>query len=775
MRKFLLSSYWSLLSIFVLPAVLIAQEQLWRSFTNMRTVRGYHVPDNGAYTFSRLLVSSSQGIWAATTGGVLLWDTSRKEFRQFTNTDGLRQNITRALGRDNRGRIWIFLATGTIAQPAGLIDVFDPAQNSFTRINDFVNRNIYDFASRGDSMYLAFDRGISLYDINRNEVKETYQNLGVAFPRSTAVNTIFIDGHELWAATSIGIARTSLNLPNLLAPESWTNYTTAAGLPAAKVHGIAKFGQTIVAATARGVAAFNGQSWTNAGLPNTEILQVVVAQESNKAVLYAATPSGVYRAETLGAWSLVGRSFTIITGIIIDEAGTLWASTYDSGLYEFDRSSQTWQLHEPDGPATNNFSSVSLDLEGNLWCTSTTSGLQIYNGTRWYNYTPASQPLAMWPDVRQVVHLANGEHWVATWGAGIYVLSGAIEALTIKRRINATTGELATALGETNYPVVPFLKLDSQNNIWITNFNAANTNALLAYTPANNFVYFSTSAGLQSISVFSLEIEKREEAPDRIWVASSNRGVSVVDYNGTLENKADDDLSGELDSNDNLLSNNVTSLAQDRDGYIWIGTDKGLNYFYRSGGANDRFCYSLISDDVKIVRVDPRNNKWIGTSAGISVLSGQDNCSLTHYTVENSPLVGNFVTSIVFNPQNGDAWLGTTTGLSRFRTPFTEPKPDLSQLAGYPNPFILDETTANCGSSSGFHINNLAEESAVKIYTINGELIRSYTTEEVPGAQVCWDGRDGSGQLVPSGIYLFVAFVESSGASAVGKVAVVRR
>jgi len=58
---------------------------------------------------------------------------------------------------------------------------------------------------------------------------------------------------------------------------------------------------------------------------------------------------------------------------------------------------------------------------------------------------------------------------------------------------------------------------------------------------------------------------------------------------------------------------------------------------------------------------------------------------------------------------------------------------------------------------------------------IHRELIFSYTNDEMPGAQACWDGRDSAGKLVPSGVYPFVAFVESAGASAVGKVAVVRR
>jgi len=765
------------LTIFFLPSTILAQDQLWRSFTNMRTVRGYHDPGNRNYVFSRLMVSSPPGIWAATTGGVLLWETDRKAFRQFTNTDGLRQNVTRAIGRDNRGRIWIFLGTGTIAQPAGLIDIYDPAKNSFTRLNDFINRNIYDFVSRGDSMYIALDRGISLYDISRNEVKETYQNLGKSFSRGTPVHTLFFDGRDLWAATNSGVARTSLNLPNLLAPESWTNYTAADGLPSERVRGFARFGQNLVAATANGVASFNGQRWTTAGLANTEILQLVTAQENNKPVLYAATPSGVFRAETLGAWNLVGRSFSIITAITIDDTGALWASTYDNGLYEFDRASQTWRLHEPDGPAANSFSSVSLDQDGNLWCTSSSNGLQIYDGTRWYNYNQTSQP-DIWPDIRQIVHLTNGEHWVGTFGRGIYVLTGAVNALTLKRKIDTSSGILSTAQGETNFPAVPFLKTDSQGNIWILNFNAANTNALLARTPADNFVYFSTSDGLRSAIVSVLEIEKRESAPDRIWIGMQNSGVSVLDYKGTLLDKLlpePDDLTGELDLDDNLLGLSVTGIAQDRDGYIWIGTDKGLNYFFGSGGVNDRFCYSLISDDVKTVKVDPRNNKWVGTGAGITVLSGEDNCSTTEYTVANSPLVGNVVTSLVFNTQTGDAWIGTTTGLSRFRTPFTEPKPDLSGLSGYPNPLILHEGNANCGTSGGFRITNLAEESAVKIYSVNGELIRSYSIDDVPGAQVCWDGRDSSGKLVPSGVYLFVAFVESSGASAVGKVAVVRR
>src|SRR5262245_12619112 len=131
-----------------LPPNALSQEKLWESFTNMRLVRGYN--DAGRpYTFSRLMISSSQGVWAATTGGILLWDNSAQTFRKFTNTDGLSQNDTKAIGRDRRGRLWIALASG-------LIDVYDFDKNVFSRIDDYRpnNRRIYDFLTKGDSMYI---------------------------------------------------------------------------------------------------------------------------------------------------------------------------------------------------------------------------------------------------------------------------------------------------------------------------------------------------------------------------------------------------------------------------------------------------------------------------------------------------------------------------------------------------------------------------------------------------------------------------------------------
>jgi ligand-binding sensor domain-containing protein len=749
----------------------LAQTQLWQSFTNMRSIRGYYEPERNIYLYSRVLASSPQGVWAATTGGLLLWDTKLKGFRNYKNTEGLSQNETKAIGRDRHNRIWI-------AQMNGLIDVYDPAEQAFSRIDDYRGRRIYDFWVKGDSMYIALDIGVSFYHVARREVRETYKNLGRRFNSEIPVTALFIDGRELWAATGSGIAHTFLDLPNLLAPESWSNYESAEGLPSEEVRGFAKFAKTMVAATANGAAAFNGQRWSDisGNLADRNLMQLLTNRENDKEVLYAATSSAVYRSETTGAWSLVGNAIPqAITGMIFDDAGTLWVATASAGLYEFDRSNQNWRLHEPEGPATNVFTGLALDQNGHLWCTSSNSGFQVFDGKQWYDYTALNSKI--WPDVRTVLPLANDTTWFGTWGGGIYIYSGPIESLSLITHIDATSGLVSTAAGtgNPNYPVVQFMKPDDQGNLWMCNFNATNSNAIIARTPSNQWVHFSTNEGLRSAEVTVLEIEKTISV-DRIWIGTRNNGVSVLDYQGTLLDKLlpePDDWSGELDLDDGLLSTRVTALAQDRDGYMWIGTDKGLNYWFAEQ-VNSRF--GLISDDIKVIGIDPANNKWIGTSAGISVLSGEDNFTiLDHYTVENSPLVSNDITSFAFDPNTGEVWIGTTNGLSRLRTPYTAPRPDLKDLTGYPNPFLLDESTGVCDGEHGFRIANLAEDTAVKIYNVAGELVRIFSSEQIPGAQVCWDGRDESGELVPSGVYIYLAFIADSGIRAAGKVAVVRR
>ena len=64
----------------------------------------------------------------------------------------------------------------------------------------------------------------------------------------------------------------------------------------------------------------------------------------------------------------------------------------------------------------------------------------------------------------------------------------------------------------------------------------------------------------------------------------------------------------------------ATALAQDHDGFIWIGTQGGLarwdGYRFKSYKADASVPGSLPDDWIQTLHVDPAGRLWIGTTAG---------------------------------------------------------------------------------------------------------------------------------------------------------------
>ena len=196
---------------------------------------------------------------------------------------------------------------------------------------------------------------------------------------------------------------------------------------------------------------------------------------------------------------------------------------------------------------------------------------------------------------------------------------------------------------------------------------------------------------------------------------------------------------------------------------MWIATPEGLNYWF-DGEVFVK--YGIINDNINCLLVDPGNNKWIGTTGGVTMLHA-DGFQMTHYTTSNSPLPVDNVTSFAFNEETGDLFIGTTNGLARLHTPFTRPATTLEQVTGYPNPFVLEEPF------SRFTIDNLARNSTVHIYTAEGFLVKSFPKEQILGSRISWDGTNDRGDRVASGIYVYLVTTEE-GLIKTGKIAVVR-
>jgi ligand-binding sensor domain-containing protein len=697
----------------------------WKTFTSVRDVRQ--------------LICKDSLLWGAANGGVLRYNVLTGSLKKYTNSEGLANNDAVAISMDQRGRVWVALSNGDL-------NIYSAEQDQWSLKTDYHGYLIQDLLPYGDSVFVSLSIGISLYNSRRWEVKETYK-IG-------DVRRVYIHNREIWAACKDGVRKASLDFPNLIAPGAWTRHTTAQGLQHDETFAVQGFNNQVFVATKAGVSVFDGKQWLATELKNFSITDFALWQDK----LLAVTGDGIWAREIGGAWSRLADWINTAQRVGVDGYNTIWLAVRDHGLGYYKKGADKWMFIEPDGPRDNKFSALVFDRNGNLWTASPSAGISRFDGKSWRNFSQLNGRLTA-NDYRDLAVDNRNRVWAASWGAGVAVFETIQDSIKISY-FNSANKRLSGIVGDANYVVVTGVKKDSKGRMWVLNSHAADQRVLVVTDSLDNWQYFSTLEGIRSLYPTALAFDDH----DRKWIGLDNAGISVLDDKGTTFDKKDDDLSQGLGSEDELASLHISSLATDTDGLIWIGTPEGLQYWFN--GKIKRPNFSIINDNINRVAVDVRNNKWIGTVGGMTVLEA-DGFTRQHYSTSNSPLVSDFVTCFAFDEKIGYAYIGTTNGLSRLETPYTRPAKDLSLLNGYPNPFLLT------GPGAFFYIENLAEKSSLRIYTPEGFLVRHIPQNLILGSRVSWDGRNDRGEYVASGVYVFLVSTED-GQSKAGKIAVVR-
>ncbi len=113
-----------------------------------------------------------------------------------------------------------------------------------------------------------------------------------------------------------------------------------------------------------------------------------------------------------------------------------------------------------------------------------------------------------------------------------------------------------------------------------------------------------------------------------------------------------------IDTDDGLSNNIITSIAQDNQGYMWIGTMEGLNRF--DGCNNTIFekvlgdSTSLVSNMIYSISIDHKDNIWVGTQTGLCLYNADKENFKTYLLDElrTSVNAANRVTGIEEDSEN---------------------------------------------------------------------------------------------------------------------------
>ena len=709
----------------------------WKTFTSRATVED--------------IAAAGDSLLLATSGGVVVFDRNLQKFvAAFTNTEGLSGNHPKRVVVDHDGNWWFGMSNGDL-------DVFDPLKGGWKIFRDYAGFSINDLLLRRDSLFVGLNMGISLFLTDRQEAKETYQNLGT-FPVGTSVWAAFLRGDVLWVGTDYGLAYANLHQVNLKAPQSWNNSTSKEGLISNKVFAITDFNGTLYAGTDRGVQAYIDGRWQtpSQGMPQRRVKDLLATKDS----LYVIFDHEFYIYSRLSrSWRYEKYFLPQLKALFADRPGEVWLGTQQKGLARWRVSDRSVEYFLPDGPAGNSFADLAVDGQGRLWCASGAlfgHGVYRFDGKNWKNYSFADQNPNLDNTVSVAVDSLN-RVWVGSWGGGVIRFEKDGSRVNI---FNAADGTLTGIPQNLNYVVVADIAVDQDGTVWLLNYAAYNGQKLVAFTPDSQWVHFGPADGLPGSNPVCIAVDQY----NRKWIGTEGGGLYVYDDNHTPADKSDDQIVLTLSQSDGLESNSITALAVDDLNTVWIATTDGLDFY--QGGRVSPF-YGLITNDIHCITVDPVGNKWFGTSAGASIL--EEDIRWRHLTTENTPLASSNVLSIAFNPSNGTAYLGTSNGLSVYETLFTRPRPKLQTLHVFPNPFVVGDRK----SPGEIIVDGLSRDAAVRVFSSGGFLVRKLT-DASQGGRVVWDGRDRSGSFVPTGIYLIVA-VQPDGKSARAKVAVIRR
>lgn len=176
------------------------------------------------------------------------------------------------------------------------------------------------------------------------------------------------------------------------------------------------------------------------------------------------------------------------------------------------------------------------------------------------------------------------------------------------------------------------------------------------------FESFTNADGLSHNSVFCILQDSR----GFLWLGTEN-GLNRYDGYGFKIYEPDpskpESISGIV----------IRALLEDSRGDLWVGTNNGLDRFNRKTETFDHFRYDENNDDtlsnntVTAIYEDPRDTLWIGTAGGLNKFD-RYNRTFTRYLHDekNENSLSNDKISVIYEDRQGTLWVATSDGLNRF-------------------------------------------------------------------------------------------------------------
>ncbi len=712
------------------------------------------------------IAQGDQQIFAANENGLFAYQPSDNSFQTRSRVEGLSDSGISAISwSGSKGVLLIGYSNGNIDRLSG---------NSVSNLPDLklktsvAKKTINNILCEGDYAWLSCDFGIVKINLKKWEVAETW----IIGPEASqvAVKELAADDQYFWAATQAGIFKADRNNPNL---QDYHNWTIQNQLPSMqkRFNSVALYNKRVYTCDVdEKIYSFDGSLWQIVYPGITGIRKI----RSSPAGLALICTNRVEILSANGQSSITNYApLTPASSKIypsdaqITMGGDLWIGDQTFGLIQ-KTVAGVYSSWVPSSPSDNYSRRLTI------------SGSNLYVATGLEDVTSESIPAG--------IHRLVDQHWLSLNGYTDNNLSGLNNITMVvpspsnpdhfwgstreNGLIEFEGGKSKKTYTPTNSPLESYngicktggLVYDATGNLWIT--NPLVQHQLHVIKPDGTWKSMSyPGIDNQFAATGDLVITKTGTK----WMIVSNSDLFALHTGSTIDNTADDvfkktSVRSKFSNSETTIIkgfNQLNALAEDQNGYLWVGTESGIVLYYNpeslfgntefygvqpSVDLGDGLYHPLLENvTVSAIAIDGGNRKWFGTmNSGVFLFSAEGSKLIYHFNTDNSPLFSNRINSIAVNGQNGEVFFATDRGLISWMGDATAGEGSFQHLYVWPNP--VRETY-----HGDIIIDGLQTESTVKITDVTGNLVFKTTSN---GGRATWNGKKGDGSRVGTGVYL---------------------
>ena len=713
-------------------------------------------------------------VYCATTAGFFYVEKDDRSITRLSRTDGLSDINISALGYSKDKKVLV------VGYKSGNIDVIK--NNRIINVNSILTKNltgsktINEILINGNFAILSTDFAISVLDLDKFEIKNTYFIGNKSTSLKVYSTSLFQDTY--FAITEQGIFKANINSPNLSDYRSWLKDTTISFIPRHS----ATFNNRILVSKGDSIYQFKDNNWSQYGIfDGFEIRSLKVYNKylniSNyfKTIVYDSSNTMNFQSSPIAKMGNVKMG-------VYDGNDLIYMADGSAGLFVYSKQYSQATALSPNGPSTNEAFYIT-NFQNNIWVagggynksyvnTFSRAGFYFFDNKDWTNYNDLNNTdLTLFDRDFCIIkqQASSKKTYACTWTRGLFVLeNGQITKHFDTNKEPSSLGVQPNSnSGVNDFVRVGGVDFDSKNNVWFSNYGSAAPISVLKTD--NTWQNFTLTGGINRIT--SLLIDDF----DQKWIIVPNTGIAVMNKENT-----NSVLLSENGSSGNLHDLNINCMVKDMDGVIWVGTNKGPTAFYSPGGVFnnvavaaqrvkidknefDEFVDYLLEDQsINCMAIDGANRKWFGTNNGVWLMSADGTQQIFHFTIDNSPLLSNSIFSISITDL-GEVFFGTDKGIISFRSDASKGTETNSNVVVFPNPVKQNY-------SGPITISGVSNNAYIKITDISGSLV--YQTRANGGTAV-WNGLNYSGLRPRTGVYLIHASNEFGQQKLVSKVMIV--